>query len=216
MRAEAPVPMIVNSEDDLGRFILWRRRRLNLTQEGVAGVVGVEPGVLRRVEKGHGDTLELRVVRLIANALGLNIELRPRDAIFVPVPPKLVSELGLSGDALAALEAAGIRNIEEIPSASDLLARPEFARGVEVYEVVCALNRHGMTVPVKRNHIVPGEREREMFRLRVIDGLTLREIGERFGVIAERVRQIHAVYFGLHGTTPAARPRSRRGGRRRD
>ncbi len=35
-----------------------------------------------------------------------------------------------------------------------------------------------------------GEREREMYRLRVLEGLTLRELGERFGVGPERVRQL--------------------------
>lgn len=34
------------------------------------------------------------------------------------------------------------------------------------------------------------EREREMYRLRVVEGLTLRELGERFGIGPERVRQI--------------------------
>lgn len=37
---------------------------------------------------------------------------------------------------------------------------------------------------------MPGEREREMYRLRVVEGLTLRELGERFGVGSERVRQL--------------------------
>lgn len=35
-----------------------------------------------------------------------------------------------------------------------------------------------------------GEREREMYRLRVVEGFTLRELGERFGVGPERVRQL--------------------------
>jgi hypothetical protein len=34
------------------------------------------------------------------------------------------------------------------------------------------------------------EREREMFRLRTVEGLTLGAIGERFGVGPERVRQL--------------------------
>jgi transposase len=37
---------------------------------------------------------------------------------------------------------------------------------------------------------VSGERAREMYRLRVVEGLTLRELGERFGVGPERVRQL--------------------------
>lgn len=36
----------------------------------------------------------------------------------------------------------------------------------------------------------PDEREREIYRLRVEEGLTLREIGRRFGIGPERVRQL--------------------------
>jgi transcriptional regulator with XRE-family HTH domain len=38
--------------------------------------------------------------------------------------------------------------------------------------------------------IVPVEREREMYRLRVVEGLTLRALGERFGIGPERARQL--------------------------
>ncbi|MGH2903242.1 MAG: sigma factor-like helix-turn-helix DNA-binding protein [Solirubrobacteraceae bacterium] len=34
------------------------------------------------------------------------------------------------------------------------------------------------------------EREREMYRLRISEGLTLRELGERFGIGPERARQV--------------------------
>lgn len=37
---------------------------------------------------------------------------------------------------------------------------------------------------------MPGEREREMYRLRVEEGLTLRELSERFGIGPERARQL--------------------------
>lgn len=43
------------------------------------------------------------------------------------------------------------------------------------------------------------EREREMYRLRTEEGLTLREIGRWFGVGPERVRQILRLY--LYKTT---------------
>lgn len=35
-----------------------------------------------------------------------------------------------------------------------------------------------------------GEREREMYELRVTEGLTLRELAERYGIGPERVRQL--------------------------
>lgn len=43
------------------------------------------------------------------------------------------------------------------------------------------------------------ERAHEMHRLRTVEGLTLRAIGERFGVGPERVRQIinHHINYGL-------------------
>jgi DNA-directed RNA polymerase specialized sigma24 family protein len=45
------------------------------------------------------------------------------------------------------------------------------------------------------------ERQREMHRLRTEDGLTLREIGTRFGVGPERVRQL--INRHIHQTTGA-------------
>lgn len=47
------------------------------------------------------------------------------------------------------------------------------------------------------------EREQEMYRLRTVEGLTLGAIGRRFGVGAERVRQIinHHIHYRL-GQTP--------------
>jgi hypothetical protein len=49
-----------------------------------------------------------------------------------------------------------------------------------------------------------------MFRLRVVEGLTLPAIAERVGgVHSERVRQILNFYFGLTGTPPAAKERKR-------
>jgi DNA-directed RNA polymerase sigma subunit (sigma70/sigma32) len=53
----------------------------------------------------------------------------------------------------------------------------------------------------------PSDREREMLRLRTVEGLTLREIGERFGIGAERVRQLLNHYFRLKGVPPAVKAR---------
>lgn len=52
---------------------------------------------------------------------------------------------------------------------------------------------------------MPDHRNREIFRLRIVEGLTLTALGERFGLNRERVRQILAVYFGLTETPPAAK-----------
>lgn len=59
---------------------------------------------------------------------------------------------------------------------------------------------------------VPGNREREIFRLRVVEGLTLAEIaGQVGGMGSERVRQLLNLYFHLKGTPPAVRLRARTG-----
>lgn len=117
-----------------------------------------------------------------------------------------VTELNLSRAARACLRGADIRDVEKLGTSRDLIERPEFSAGVELYEIVCALNRRGLSLPVGRYlpH-VPRDREREMLRLRVVEGLTLAEIGARFGVGQERVRQLLNLYFGMSGTPPAAK-----------
>jgi transcriptional regulator with XRE-family HTH domain len=192
----------VKTLGDLGRTIGLRRRSLKLTQQHVSGVTGVAPSAVSRLELGRDDTAEFRAVLLIVNVLGLDIELRPRGSKFTPRPPTKVNELGLSTDALTALSTAGISEVGQLGTASDLVYRPEFSTGVELFEIVCALNRYGLSLKHGR---VPDDRNREIFRLRVVDGLTLSELGDRFSLNRERVRQLLAVYFGLAGTPPAAR-----------
>jgi Sigma-70, region 4 len=51
----------------------------------------------------------------------------------------------------------------------------------------------------------PSERERDMLRLRLVEGLSLREIGERFGVTGGRVNQILFFCFHVKGVPPAIR-----------
>ena len=58
------------------------------------------------------------------------------------------------------------------------------------------------TLPPPRAHRVPKERHIEMLRLRLLEGLTLREIGERASVSDGRVQQILREYFGLRVSKP--------------
>ncbi|MGA2163165.1 MAG: sigma factor-like helix-turn-helix DNA-binding protein [Solirubrobacteraceae bacterium] len=51
------------------------------------------------------------------------------------------------------------------------------------------------------------EREREMHRLRTVEGWSLGEIAKRFDITRERVRQILRMYVGVSGTPPAAKAR---------
>lgn len=64
----------------------------------------------------------------------------------------------------------------------------------------------------------PKDREYEMFRLRAVEGLTLSEIAETFGLHRERVRQLLRAHFRLR-VPPAASARrstrSKEAGRRR-
>jgi transcriptional regulator with XRE-family HTH domain len=180
MQGRGAVPKVVHSADDLAAHVRARRRTLKLSKQSIADVTGTEPRTVSQIERGKAATLELRVILLVVNALAMDIELRGRDDKLKPIPPSRVSELGLSPGALAALDAAGIQEVAQFSSASDLLKRG--AGGAEVHEVVCALARHRQSL----GHSLPGEREREMFWLRAVEGLTLQQIGERFDVIGER------------------------------
>lgn len=188
---------------DLGRTIDAYRRRLRLSQQRIAEATGIEGAVVSQLERGYGDSAEFRAVLLVVNALGLDIELRRRGTTPPPLAPVNVGELGLSAGTLNALRRIGIERVNRLPSVSELLTRPEFRAGSEVYEIVCALSRFGLSLPPHRH--VPDERDREMLRLRIVEGKTLREIGEQCGVIAGRVQQIMVFTFGLRGKPPAAR-----------
>ena len=84
---------------------------------------------------------------------------------------------------------------------------PRVSSGVELHELICELHRHGLTPFSRHGGHVQAEREREMFRLRAVEGLTLAQIGGRFDVSGARVRQLLKLHFGLDGVPPAARRR---------
>lgn len=211
-RAQALRPKLVRSGDDLAGFLSFRRHERGSPASGkIAEMADVPRSVVKQIEDGEtAEGVAFGFVRRVVNALGFDVELRPQELPFVPVPPKLVNELALSAGTLAALEAAGVREVDQLGGASDLFEHPSLGSGVEVYELVCALNRHGLTLPIARGYKVPQEREREMFRLRAVEGQTLDQIGQHYGVIGERVRQILASYFGLSNVPPAATAAGRR------
>ena len=120
-----------------------------------------------------------------------------------------VTELALSQAFLPSLAKAGIHETGQLAEydLGELLRRPEFRSEVELYELICELHRHGLTpFPCHGGH-VQGEREREMFRLRAVEGRTLDQIGERFDLKRERVRQLLRLHFGLDGVPPATNGR---------
>ncbi len=120
-----------------------------------------------------------------------------------------VTELHLSAAALACLRAADIADIDHLVqhSAEDLIRRGFGA--VELYEVVCQLNMRGTSLPSSSGSRIytPNDRSREIFRLRIVEGLTLKETGAHFGINAERVRQLLAKHFGLRGSPPTVQAR---------
>jgi DNA-binding XRE family transcriptional regulator len=82
-----------------------------------------------------------------------------------------------------------------------------------VYEVLKCLHRQRLMLrpTTNRDRIrLPGERNLEVFRLRVVEGRTLKDTAQQLGIGTERVRQILAFYFGLHGEPPAVKARPRR------
>jgi hypothetical protein len=123
-----------------------------------------------------------------------------------------VTELHLSATTRASLAAADIETVDQLVkhSADDLLYRLGFdAYGL--FEIVCRLNQRALnlTATPHSRMMLPNARNREMLRLRIIDGLAMWEIGERTGVSRPRVEQILTTVFGLHGTPPAVKARGR-------
>lgn len=58
-----------------GEIIKNRRKELQLTQEGLAQKIGKKRPYISRVE--NGEDIRLSTFALVANALGLSIELKP-------------------------------------------------------------------------------------------------------------------------------------------
>ena len=122
-------------------------------------------------------------------------------------------ELGLEPATLACLRRAGIdatyrlldHTIRELVWHSEIT--PE-----ALYDILRALNRHGTTLKTTTNAEPRPltERNLELFRLRVVEGRSLRETGDQLDIGHERIRQILAAHFGLRGKPPAAKARPHR------
>jgi transcriptional regulator with XRE-family HTH domain len=205
--------MTVESAQTVGIAISLQRRHLKLTQQEVADAAGVDRAVVSQIERAREDKALFRVVLAVVNALDIDLELRSRKWTPEgphPVDPQTsIVELGLTLDTLDRLQAADIHEVGQLGDASNLIRHPELSKGTELYELVRVLNRHGLSLPISRRQRVPGDRELEMFRLRVVEGLSLGAIAERFGIKSERVRQILSYSFGLKGTPPAVKEHKR-------
>jgi transcriptional regulator with XRE-family HTH domain len=202
-----PVPSV----RAFGGAISTRRHTLHLSQKNLGEKTGLPPSAISRLEREGDENTPFGVVVRVVGALELDLELRPRGSKFTPRPPTKLSEIGLSPPTRLALKREGLDDIQQLGSATSMLSRPEFRSGVELYEIVCALNRYGLSYRSR----VPNDRNREIFRLRIVDGLTLAEIAQHYPFDKERVRQILNDFFGLSGSPPAASLRRKQKARRR-
>ncbi len=69
--------MMIRTSIELGNALRARRRELNLRQEDVASVIGVNRRVIGELERGKGS-VQLQIAMEAARALGLDVELTPR------------------------------------------------------------------------------------------------------------------------------------------
>lgn len=82
---------------------------------------------------------------------------------------------------------------------------------IELQAVMLVLQLLGLEVLIGGFYAhAPKDREYEMFRLRVVEGLTLREIAEVFSLHRERVRQLLRAHFRLQVPPAASARRSTR------
>jgi DNA-binding XRE family transcriptional regulator len=129
-----------------------------------------------------------------------------------------LSEMGFQPTTLACLHRGGINTTYRLLEQTyrELIWHSEVTSEA-LYDILCTLRRHGMTLKPATNGIERpvNERNLEVFHLRVVEGCSLKETGDRVGIGVERVRQILAGYFGLHGKPPAVKARTRQGQRRR-
>lgn len=121
-----------------------------------------------------------------------------------------VIELELTPAALACMRAADIYYVDElvVEPANELIERGFGPH--ELYEVVCRLAERDLCLVPRRTarkRRVPNKRDLEMFRLRLLEGLTLGEVGERIGISRDRVRQLSNASFGLRGAPATVRAR---------
>jgi len=98
----------------------------------------------------------------------------------------------------ARLREAGITSEEEVllMTSAELL---QVLDPSEVHDLIVRLRAQGKAVANYPGRLgrVPSERNIEIFRLRIVEGRTLKATGEAVGISRERVRQLLNVYFGV-------------------
>jgi HTH-type transcriptional regulator / antitoxin HipB len=69
--------MLINSSEDLGKAIRQRRKQLRLSQEQVAGIVGVNRRVVGELERGK-RSVQLAIALEVTRVLGLDLDVSER------------------------------------------------------------------------------------------------------------------------------------------
>lgn len=126
----------------------------------------------------------------------------------------LICELGLDPDTQSALEGAGVEETDQLRRPADELLGALAISGDVLYRAICALHEYGIHLPESIGALrtyAPSEGDLEVLRLRLVEGASLREIGEGSSQLSsERVRRLLRQHFGLSVRTPAVAERSQR------
>jgi len=69
--------MIIRTADELTITVRERRRELGITQEQLADIIGVHRAFVSQLERGKA-TVRFDLLLRLVQALGMDIELRPR------------------------------------------------------------------------------------------------------------------------------------------
>jgi hypothetical protein len=121
--------------------------------------------------------------------------------------PTRLEDFGLSGATLAGLRSIGLADLDRLleQPAGELVRRG--LDRIQLYEIICQLERHELSLPPIGEALpsLPTERDWEMLRLRLLHGMTLREVGREIGIGHERVRQLLRLRFGLLDMAPGHR-----------
>lgn len=180
----------VRATGDFGRRLREVRGELGVTQKQLADVAEMQSATLSRMEQGATDPHLSTVLRL---ARSLNV---PPRRLVEDAPP-----VELPGAALRASELnifCEHRREQLRVMGADLTDAEDF--------YYFAAERVAHREPIASAG-VPEPRHLTMLRLRLLDGLTLREVGQRTGVSGGAVAQLLRHYFAIEGTPPAAMAR---------